>query len=481
MVGSQCTPRIAKSKRAALAVCMASFISMSAGAFADHADAYVVEPVVADNIPTIAQHVARGGAIDVPGATCGTVCSNWWLEEHRPIPNQPTSDQLHRELRAFRTTGTRVLPLLRTLNTIGLAVGTFELGWKIGEGIRAKWLGIDVPPRGETAGGHCGSRYGVSLKFYPAGSDLLFGAKTDEDGWVWGFAGYDPACGSGTNRWFQPNCKFTFPPAPAPYQTRSSSASTASCKVWPYTSWAPSEPVNPVSWGFLPENGTPDALNPSAPVEDYVAQPHTHTTTNWPGAPTSSSDLETRTRQALESGEYKLTESWYAHQLDPTNYDTGSKNDEDCDLSGGTTDPAPERGTEFELRYEPVPEGEYPSAGYATVHGTAHLRWGVTWPDVDNGEIQYGGWGFRKIKAKHGWSAADHEATMFALTLDLSPRPSEGPHAIDRWVFTGSEYAGRRGAWCRREVSVEFGRNLQEELAGMPAPGIMTSFGKRIN
>jgi hypothetical protein len=69
-----------------------------------------------------------------------------------------------------------------------------------------------------------------------------------------------------------------------------------------------------------------------------------------------------------------------------------------------------------------VPSGVYPTGGLPSIHGTAYLRWGFTTPNLDNTHIEWRGWGYRKIKAKHGWTAADLETTRVAL-LDPDPAP----------------------------------------------------------
>jgi len=74
--------------------------------FACHAasaDAYT-ETLTAQQLEDVLQWVERGHGADGGGRTltCGTVCSNVWLEEHRPMPNQPTSRALHAELSRLR-------------------------------------------------------------------------------------------------------------------------------------------------------------------------------------------------------------------------------------------------------------------------------------------------------------------------------------------------------------------------------------------
>jgi hypothetical protein len=82
---------------------------------------------------------------------CGSVCQDWWLQEHRPYPNAPRSADLHRELTRLRTR-TRLIPSPRTVlggvriagaNAAGLAAG--YVGFRIGSGPLAKILKIGVP------------------------------------------------------------------------------------------------------------------------------------------------------------------------------------------------------------------------------------------------------------------------------------------------------------------------------------------------
>jgi hypothetical protein len=106
------------------------------------------------------------------------------------------------------------------------------------------------------------------------------------------------------------------------------------------------------------------------------------------------------------------------------------------------------------------------------------LRWGVTTPNVSNRHIDWRGWGYRKIVAKHGWGPDDLEATRIAL-LNGSPEP----HAAipGRYRYLGPEYGGRAGARCRRMVIVEYERNQEEIEKNAPtSAGIITSFGTRI-
>ena len=71
---------------------------------------------------------------------CGTVCSDLWLGEHRPMPNQPPSAQLHNELHRLRIkTGVRPTwsKALGVGSRLSLVAGAAYVGWEIGSGIRS--------------------------------------------------------------------------------------------------------------------------------------------------------------------------------------------------------------------------------------------------------------------------------------------------------------------------------------------------------
>jgi hypothetical protein len=80
---------------------------------------------------------------------CGPVCDDLWLSEHRPMPNQTASDELHRELRKARTRGGRVLPKLGgaggVLGTVALGASSFVAGWQIGTAVRSIWVHETLP------------------------------------------------------------------------------------------------------------------------------------------------------------------------------------------------------------------------------------------------------------------------------------------------------------------------------------------------
>jgi len=123
---------------------------------------------------------------------------------------------------------------------------------------------------------------------------------------------------------------------------------------------------------------------------------------------------------------------------------------------------------------DPAPTFSAPQEG-----GTATLRWGWTAPPGDDQDHdEWGGWGWLHIQAKHGWSQADATDTAAVLQSGVRTIEEDGRH-----VYRGLEYAGKNGAWCIREVVIEPQPQLGDTYQGAPAPapGILTSFGKRIN
>jgi hypothetical protein len=111
------------------------------------------------------------------------------------------------------------------------------------------------------------------------------------------------------------------------------------------------------------------------------------------------------------------------------------------------------------------------------------LRWGPqpSFTGFDEfGNPNYNKWGYRHIRAGHGWSLADDADTRIAL-VDGVPRPSRNPRSKDAQVYYGPKYPGSVGETCRREVVVEYGVWDGEQWDGTPAPrGIITSFGRNV-
>jgi hypothetical protein len=124
-------------------------------------------------------------------------------------------------------------------------------------------------------------------------------------------------------------------------------------------------------------------------------------------------------------------------------------------------DPNPERGPALTPRYD-LKE----TAPYVDSQGISdYLRYGyvVTAPLPD----QFIGWGFRKIRAKHGWSTADQDATREALSYPpIKPGVFQSPNTYQRY-----------GVDCRRQVIVSRGKGQNEPVQ----KGIVNSYGRNVS
>jgi len=448
--------------------------------------AYVPEPVVQQSIPVIAEHLARGGAASIPGVSCGSTCSDLWLQEHRPIPYQPSSAQLHRELTNVRSRRVKVLPALKVLGSVALAAETFHLGWKIGEGLNAKFFRFGVPEKPAAV---------VSARLYHAAAGHVIRAwlpPMPYDGWYveyqttggYRYAHIQRQLSSGGPTGSSRQCVLGPQVMPEGLEARPNGV-VESCYRGTFMSEA---------W-VMPEAGT--IADGQSPIEDYVDQPYERATPSWVDAPPGLEQLETRTRNALESGDFRIAEPWYAHQLDPQTYEDPTEDEQqrdDCRPPDSVPagDPQPLRGTEdflqdpdrWRARYETVRAEEFPpgatvpESGLVATGGQAYMRWGWTSLNAKE-EIDWEGWGFRKIVAKHGWGPTALEKTSEAL-LTL-------PVRVDNYdLYVGPPYTSSAGrpAACEWVVSVQrepYEMPDRPELSqGVPMGGIITAHGRYV-
>ncbi len=488
--GTQCETRRGVVATVAAAACLAVV-----GAGAQRAAASV--PEVQRNITNVADHVARGGAVEVAGTSCGTQCSTMWAHEHHAVAGSQSRSELQRQLRSVRVAG-RVLPALRTVHGVALAYHTFELGWKIGTGIRTKFLRIGVPERTSS------SAYGGAQAInWEPGSYVAINNPPDWPTWS------DLGHPQGVWRWTFDNgrtqalvsgrCTQYMPDPPGGFQRTPSYVT--------YT-WCTSDGTSAVAAYFQEE----DRLPAPAPIEDYAGQPADVSTPSWGDQQTDRTRLEQDVSAALARN--RLAEAWYCHQSDPmlcaVPPQLESSRDQ-CELTPPRgEDPAPERGSgdsdgEFFRRYEKVPQTAFPQGAAWPHDGIAaqdaplgvpvFMRWGYT-RRVENVYADWGGWGFRHIAAKHGWGAADKAATVEALQrapveiveVEDTTRSPTDPRYVERYRYHGPVYQGRYGASCVREVIVDFDYNAQggdnrrarERASDVPAPSIITSYGREL-
>ncbi len=442
---------------------------------------------VEQNFDLIVDEAARGGAVDVPQSGCSTECQQVWQAERAGTATDEA--WFLRMARDYRIRA-RLFPALRELGTISLAYGSFELGWLVGTGIRTKILKIGLP---EPSAPKVGAQEGT-LWFRPQGASI---ARNDQlmpvDGWLYTY-NYN------SQTWASVNVRFGWD-HPCAYLT----AAPAGLRVLPGQAAYWCDTIAPVESYYLEE----EELKQAAPIEDYVAQPYDRSTSAWAGVPDSRSSLEATVRDALASNPYyeDLACSLVDPQACPSPQRQSSR--EKCELEPGGMgfDPAQSRGTgdwpsqptEFTARYDTVPPEAFlpfggtlavwPESGIAATvappgQGPVYMRYGYARQENNPGEA-FSGWGFRKIVAKHGWTAADRLATEEALRTDLDPDPdyvrnlggSPGS-TIRRFVYRGPIYS-LNGVDCERVVVVDYDRHQKEIDAGMPAATLITSYGAR--
>lgn len=506
-----------------------------------------------EHLPQLAEWAYRNGAT-VRAPDCADVCTDLWLSEHRPMPNQPTGDELWGELNALEDTsategGVGLLPDLGTFARaispyaaeIALAPAAFELGWHIGGQID-KWLGIGVPAQPTEV-----ATEQLWLQWYPQGSTEPFLTYHTSVAMPFsGFAVVTPHLAGIVGQISRGPPSECEKPGPQTFP-----AGFLVLRWWwndCFTGYfRPLAPVTAV--GLVAEPGT---LVPG-PIQDYDGQTSEATTRGLedPG----SEVVERRLQAALESGAYPVLNQWIDHMLGGRSSNplcepvagartvrvpsimpgqTAADYEECLDSlglrshvqvtvpveqavlaqpAGGAVSVEPAEGTAVSLESEtqvtvkvnpdPLPDpselgdpegecepsgGEYPVAAppndpspeafdvisdaslveratFLTLKGNTVLRWGEV-----NPLLEYRGWGYKHVKAKHGWTRVDESATRTALLTSAFPNR----RTPDSYVFIGPSYE-LNGVVCVRQVIVNEGAIAEEPLAR----GIVTSYGRR--
>lgn len=217
-------------------------------------------------------------------------------------PSNPQAPSLWQRIRGV-TGKTGLSKPLRALGTIGLAVGTLEVGWQIGSGINAKFLKLGVPPATDGPDYYRWDR----IRWLEANSREYYGAfYPAQDGWVIELK--QTCCNySEVDRWFGAPCTFSGFVPPDPFVTQGPAPAAATC-------WTPDGP-SPIDvyWGWAPEN----ALGAPGPIEDYTNQPYGL----WSPAPATppQTTVEESIENELEQPENDLLLDWLNYQLGAPN------------------------------------------------------------------------------------------------------------------------------------------------------------------
>ena len=191
---------------------------------------------------------------------------------------------------------------MRALGTVGLAVGTFEVGWKIGSGINAKFLHIGIP---EATDPTVDYRW-TEIRWADALSQTFAGAEWPAaDGWL--ISMRQTCCSfDATNRWFDAPCPFSGFTPPAPFVVGGPVATTTQCYG---TGVPPGYADASVRYGWASE----DALTAAGPIEDYDSQ--SHTKASPAPTPDSQSTVEDAIEDELALPENELLLQWLNYVL----------------------------------------------------------------------------------------------------------------------------------------------------------------------
>ncbi len=125
-------------------------------------------------------------------------------------PTNPQAPSLWQRVRKI-TIDTGLSPKLRALGALGLSATAFDVGWKIGSGLNAKFLRVGLPdPPAPKGGPSAGFLFFVTGGTYPN----LNSSPLPEDGWIlqYGYAGQQWQSVNLTYGWSDPCAYLTGPP-----------------------------------------------------------------------------------------------------------------------------------------------------------------------------------------------------------------------------------------------------------------------------
>jgi hypothetical protein len=429
-----------------LGVSFLAFLSLVADASA------YIKPVIEQNLPAITGQVAQGGAVGVPGVSCGSTCTVLYQAEQEAGSLAP----LVEESTGLRQAG-GTLPRWSTLGTVAMGANSFLIGWTIGSGIYKKFLTVEIPPVNPATGYIYGYRDIKAKPCNPNWSSCIAPGSPPGAQFYFNTDYYEGGVRKGNTSFVYPENPFNYwPPVPGPFTSYVNTG----------TGWT---------------GGVLFAFDLTGPIEPYTNQPYDRQTPSWTGQPQSQAELEDRVRDALDSGSADYFQAWDAFQLDPENYPDPRKTDEEedhrCDRTPGATYENPLGSIDPEPFAPYVLSSFYvPERPTGTEEVDVFLRYGETfwvpgrYPETTPQYIDdWGGWGYRHIKAKHGWSNLDQEETETAL---LDPAPELQPSG--NWLYESPVLPtpGSGGVGCFRQVALDFEPGPNDPAAR----GIVTSF-----
>ncbi len=429
----------------------------------------LVPEVVKQNPGVVAEYTYRSGGSAVPGGTCGSTCTTIWNLQHSTPPgaNPAATEALNRQLVELDRS-VKTLPKASLIGKVSLAATSFTVGLWIGDLINDKLLHIGGPA--EPAEPNYQS---FSLVWYWQGENL-------GDWNLWApQAGYYLQAWPGNVRAFkrwtgasEGGCS-NLDPEPSEYLDLTLAEDACSLgggkvgmrQLHAYVYDKPFE---------IPK-----------PIEDFDEDEYDIRIGDWPEEPASMAELETRVQAVIEEDDLVFANAYFAHILQPENYPdpriTKTEEKHQCDRSpgaryanpGGNVSPEPfakHIATPFTITNRPEGHGSV----YVYLHEGTTFWVPGRFPERPSWYLDdWGGWGYRHIMAKHGWSELDLKETELTLASAFPEQQSENGKPTSRYAYTlPMSLPGAGGVSCIRRVVVDF-----EPGSGDPrSRGIVTSF-----
>jgi beta-lactam-binding protein with PASTA domain len=332
--------------RSALLLVCAIFVSLLVCCAPASALVETVLPSKADagisdgSVPNYVQ--SQAPSQEVADYVCNQVCQRLRAARRAPMPNEVGAAAVRREEFALME-AVGSAPYLRALGTVGLGAEAFSLGWKIGTGIRAKFMHVEMPaidavsglyqhyenPRLEPCtyfaepfyflGGLAGFGYSSCRG---AGWAIYHGEDGGHPMFALEYDGFTNDTYRGRVAGFCPENPMWWPPIPlfgpeggAAYYDVSGGPGGSSCGQG-----TPGGLGWQMSLTYTLDVGT---------LEGYAGQQYTQETTWWPGMPTTIAELQDRIRHELQTYYpfYHHLIEWLDNKLGGTSEDpTGQTN-----------------------------------------------------------------------------------------------------------------------------------------------------------
>jgi hypothetical protein len=390
------------------------------------------------------------------------------------------------ELASGTTTAEMDVGLIPEVGTavpeIWAAGGAFAVGWKVGEGINAIFADIGLgsgsapEPDWSERTACVSSGCGGGLVYEPHGTDLYYGATVQESPGAYLYDGVllgegQVVAAPSPMRWFAEPCTFsgfTPPPGSSLQKVLSANASCSGFPVevdYPYVSQSRILSTQTLHRYDPVADGSPDLETKAPPDPETTA-------------------VEEEAEVDLDQNEFMQAYIQWAEEPEPKSgmfpdpkYTEKGTSEEERRCDRGTSTFS---NVEGNVSPEPFAQKELASFTIAQLPigvespSPVYLRYGETyWKPARDSEApkhvdNFGGWGFRHIAAKHGWSPLDRVETEEALAT-AEPRSTERGTYVYESLDSGS---GKDGVNCTRRVIVDLAKKQ-----GNPAPrGIVTSF-----